>query len=162
DRYHVKAAWVEIEGAHLQPEEQPDQRAVEMRLRGPVEGGAGDPSDALGGGDGFAIGKNAPPAAIEFIRFLTSAENQTNMTKDGLISVPVVKGSETAMTDPLLKEVQQRAGAAKYYQLYYDQYLPPAVGQAVNDSTQGLFAGTTSPEDVAKTIEDTAATELQP
>lgn len=127
-----------------------------------VEGGAGDPSDALGGGDGFAIGKNAPPAAIEFIRFLTSAENQTNMTKDGLISVPVVKGSETAMTDPLLKEVQQRAGAAKYYQLYYDQYLPPAVGQAVNDSTQGLFAGTASPEDVAKTIEDTAATELQP
>ena len=26
-----------------------------------VEGGAGDPSDVLGGGDGFAIGKNAPP-----------------------------------------------------------------------------------------------------
>lgn len=35
-----------------------------------VDGGKGDASDALGGGDGFAIGKNAPPAAIDFIRFL--------------------------------------------------------------------------------------------
>ena len=56
---------------------------------------------------------------------------------------------------------QKRAGAAKYYQLYYDQYLPPAVGQAVNDATQGLFAGTSSPEDVAKTIEEAAAAELK-
>lgn len=127
-----------------------------------VEGGAGDPSDALGGGDGFAVGKNAPPAAIDFVRFLTSVENQTAMAKAGLAVPPVVKGAETALDDPLIKEVQSRAAQAKYYQLYYDQYLPPAVGQAVNDATQGLFAGTSSPEDVAKTIEDTAATELTP
>jgi raffinose/stachyose/melibiose transport system substrate-binding protein len=69
-------------------------------------------------------------------------------------------GAEAGLDDPLLKEVQKRAGEAKYYQLYYDQYLPPAVGQAVNDATQGLFAGTSSPEDVAKTIEDAAAAEL--
>ena len=127
-----------------------------------VEGGKGDASDALGGGDGFAIGKNAPPAAIDFIRFLTSVENQTDMTKGGMVSVPVVKGSEAAIADPLLKELQKRAGEAKYYQLYYDQYLPPAVGQAVNDSTQGLFAGTSSPEEVANTIEEAAAAELTP
>jgi len=127
-----------------------------------VEGGAGDPSDALGGGDGFAIGKNAPPEAIDFVRFLTSVENQTAMTKAGIVSVPVVKGAEAGLEDPLLKEVQIRAGQAKYYQLYYDQYLPPAVGQAVNDATQGLFAGTSSPEQVAQTIEDAAATELAP
>jgi len=127
-----------------------------------VEGGAGDPSDALGGGDGFAIGKNAPKEATDFIRFLTSLENQTVMTKAGFVSVPVVKGAEAGLEDPLLKEVQKRAGEAKYYQLYYDQYLPPAVGQAVNDATQGLFAGTSSPEEVAKTIEDAAATELTP
>ena len=125
-----------------------------------VEGGAGDPSDALGGGDGFAIGKNAPPQAIEFIRFLTSVENQTAMTKAGTVSVPVVKGAEVALTDPLLKEVQNRLAQAKYYQLYYDQYLPPAVGQAVNDATQALFAGTASPEEVAQTIEEAAAAEL--
>ena len=42
------------------------------------------PSDALGGGDGFAIGKNAPKEAIDFIKFLTNVENQTAMTKAGL------------------------------------------------------------------------------
>jgi raffinose/stachyose/melibiose transport system substrate-binding protein len=82
------------------------------------------------------------------------------MAKAGLAVPPTVKGAETGLSDPLIKEVQQRAGAAKYYQLYYDQYLPPAVGQAVNDATQELFAGTASPEQVAKTIEDAAATEL--
>jgi raffinose/stachyose/melibiose transport system substrate-binding protein len=125
-----------------------------------VEGGAGDPSDALGGGDGFAIGKNAPPEAIEFVRFLTNVENQTAMTKAGTVSVPVVKGAEAGLADPLLKDLQGRVSQAKYYQLYYDQYLPPAVGQAVNDATQGLFAGTSSPEEVAQTIEESASFEL--
>ncbi len=127
-----------------------------------VEGGVGDPSDALGGGDGFAVGKNAPPAAIDFVRFLTSVENQTAMAKAGIAVPPVVKGAEAGLEDPLLKEVQSRVSQAKYYQLYYDQYLPPAVGQAVNDATQGLFAGTSTPEQVAQTIEEAAATELAP
>ncbi len=102
----------------------------------------GEASDALGGGDGFAVGKNAPPEAIEFVRFLTSVETQTAMAKAGFAVPPTVKGAEAAIEDPLIKEVQQRAGAATYYQLYYDQYLPPAVGQAINDATQELFAGT--------------------
>src|SRR5215217_5356539 len=125
-----------------------------------VEGGAGDPSDVLGGGDGFAIGKNAPPETIDFVRYLTSLDVQKAMTAAGL-AVPVIKGAEADLADPLLKEVQQRAGAAKYYQLYYDQYLPPAVGSTVNDQTQALFAGSASPEDVAKAIEDSAASELK-
>jgi len=127
-----------------------------------VEGGVGDLSDALGGGDGFAIGKNAPPEAIEFIRFLTSLENQTAMAAAGFAVPPTVKGAEVALDDPLLKEVQRRAGEAKYYQLYYDQYLPPAVGQAINDATQELFAGTRTPEEVAQIIEEAAALELDP
>jgi raffinose/stachyose/melibiose transport system substrate-binding protein len=125
-----------------------------------IEGGAGDPSDALGGGDGFAIGKNAPKEAIDFVRFLTSVETQTAMAKAGFAVPPTVKGAEVALEDPLIKEIQSRAAQAKYYQLYYDQYLPPAVGQAVNDATQELFAGTASPEEVAQTIEDAAAAEL--
>jgi len=126
-----------------------------------VEGGAGDPSDVLGGGDGFAIGKNAPPETIDFVRYLTSLDVQKAMTAANLSVPPVIKGAEAALADPLLKEVQQRAGAAKYYQLYYDQYLPPAVGATVNDEVQALFAGTASPQEVAQAIEDSAASELQ-
>jgi len=125
-----------------------------------VEGGAGDPSDVMGGGDGIAIGKNAPKEAIDFLRFLTSVDVQKSMVTAGIAVPPTVKGAEAALDDPLLKEVQQHAASAKYYQLYYDQYLPPAVAQAVLDATQGIFAGTTTPEDAAKSIEETASTEL--
>ncbi len=43
-----------------------------------VEGGAGGATDALGGGNGICVGKNAPPEAVDFLRFLTSTENQAH------------------------------------------------------------------------------------
>jgi len=125
-----------------------------------VEGGAGDPADALGGGNGFVVGKNAPPETVDFLKYISSVDSQRAQAKIGL-SVPVVKGAEDALTDPLLKLVQQGAAAAKYFQLYYDQALPPAVGSAVNDAVQGLFAGTLTPEQAAQAIEDVAAQELK-
>jgi raffinose/stachyose/melibiose transport system substrate-binding protein len=125
-----------------------------------VEGQKGDNSDVLGGGDGFAIGKNAPKEAIDFVRFMTSLDSQKMLTKQGVAAPPVVKGAESELSDPLLQEVMKHAAAAKYFQLYYDQFLPPAVGEAVNDKTQELFAGTASPEDVAKGIEEVAAAEM--
>ncbi len=125
-----------------------------------VEGGAGDPSDVLGGANGIAVGKNAPAEAIDFLKFLTSLDNQKKVTEDGF-ALPVVKGAETAIGNPLLKDVQSNVAKAKYFQLYYDQFLPPAVGLVVNDATQGIFAGSMSAEAAAKAIEDAAAQELK-
>lgn len=125
-----------------------------------VEGGKGDPGDAVGGGNGFAIGKNASPEAVDFVRFLTSPENQKRLAEIG-VAIPVVKGGEAGMKDPLMITLQKALAAAKYFQLYYDQALPPAMGSVINDSTQELFAGTMSPEQVAQAIEDSAAQELK-
>lgn len=125
-----------------------------------VEGGAGDPADALGGGNGFVIGKNAPPEAVDFLKYLSSVDSQIAQAKIGL-SVPVVKGAESGLSDPMLQLVQKGAAAAKYFQLYYDQAMPPAVGSVVNDSVQGIFAGTLSPEQAAQAIDDSAAQELK-
>jgi raffinose/stachyose/melibiose transport system substrate-binding protein len=125
-----------------------------------VEGGAGDPNDAVGGGNGFAIGKNASPEAIAFVKYLTSADAQKQLAAIN-VAIPVVKGGEAGMTDPLLITLQQSLAKAKYFQLYYDQALPPAMGSVVNDSVQGLFAGTLTPEQAAQAIEDSAKTELK-
>jgi raffinose/stachyose/melibiose transport system substrate-binding protein len=125
-----------------------------------VEGGAGAATDALGGGNGFALGKNAPPEAVDFVKYLTRSESQVQCAQAGFC-VPVVKGGEAGLTDPLLKLVQQGAAAAKYFQLYYDQYLPPAMGSVVNDSVQGVFAGTLTPEKAAQALEDSAKKELK-
>jgi raffinose/stachyose/melibiose transport system substrate-binding protein len=125
-----------------------------------VEGGAGGAADALGGGNGFALGKDAPPEAVDFVKYLTRAESQVQCAEEGFC-VPVVAGGEAGLSDPLLLAVQQGAAAAEYFQLYYDQYLTPAMGSVVNDSVQGVLAETLSPEQAAQALEDSAATELQ-
>ncbi len=125
-----------------------------------VEGGAGAPTDAVGGGNGFAIGKNAPDAAVDFVKFMTSAENQAALAKIG-VAIPVVKGGEVGLSDPLMVIVQKTFSQAQYFQLYYDQALPAAMGSVVNDSTQGIFAGTLSPEQAAQAIEDSAKENLK-
>ena len=121
-----------------------------------VEGGAGSGSDVVGGGNGFAIGKNASPEAIDFVKFLTNKDNQTLIASQGS-GIPVVKGAEAGLKDANMKLVQQAFAKADYFQLYYDQFLPSAVGGAINDNVQKLFAGTASAEDVAKAIEAAAA-----
>jgi raffinose/stachyose/melibiose transport system substrate-binding protein len=125
-----------------------------------IEGGAGAGTDVVGGGNGFAIGKNAEPEAVDFAKYLTNVENQTIIAAHGT-GIPVVKGAEKGLTDPNMLQVQQGFAAAKYFQLYYDQFLPPATGSVLNDSVQGLFAGTLTPEQVAQAVEDSVAQEMK-
>jgi len=125
-----------------------------------VDDGAGGAADAFGGGDGFAIGKNAPPETIELVKFLTSKENQAAMVEAGIASLPVVKGIESSVKEPVMQVLLQNFSQAEYVQLYLDQFLPPAVGLAVNDYVQELFAGTKDATEVAESIEEIAETEL--
>jgi raffinose/stachyose/melibiose transport system substrate-binding protein len=122
-----------------------------------VEGGAGDPSDILGGGNGYAVGKNAPDEAVDFLKYITSVDVQSRST----FAVPVVKGATDSLADdPIMSTILEMRDNAHYAQLYYDQFLPPAVAQAVLDSVQGLFAGELSAEEAAAYIEDEASFEL--
>jgi raffinose/stachyose/melibiose transport system substrate-binding protein len=117
-----------------------------------VEGGAGAATDAMGGGNGFAIGKNASPEAIDFAKYLTSVENQKVVAADGT-AIPVVKGAESALTDPNMQLVAKSFGEAKYFQLYYDTYLGSDLGSVLNDAIQKLYAGTATSEEVCAEIE---------
>jgi raffinose/stachyose/melibiose transport system substrate-binding protein len=121
-----------------------------------VEGGAGAVTDAMGGGNGFAVGKDAEPEAIEFVKYLTNVENQTIIAADG-IGIPVVDGAEVGLTDPNMLLVQQGFAAAEYFQLYYDQILPPVLAGTINDATAKLYAQTATPEEVAQEIANVAA-----
>jgi raffinose/stachyose/melibiose transport system substrate-binding protein len=125
-----------------------------------VEGGAGNKDDIMGGGNGFAVGKNASPVTVDFVKYLTSVENQHIIAQQA-IGLPTVKGAETSITDPLLSQVQASVNKAQYFQLYYDQYLPPAMASVIVDSVQALYAGSASPEAVAKAVEESAASELK-
>jgi raffinose/stachyose/melibiose transport system substrate-binding protein len=54
--------------------------------------------------------------------------------------------------------VQKTFTAAKYFQLYYDQYMPSAMGGILNDAVAKLYAGTETADQVAKEVEAGAVT----
>ncbi|MDP9793275.1 raffinose/stachyose/melibiose transport system substrate-binding protein [Catenuloplanes nepalensis] len=116
-----------------------------------VDGGLGRITDAFGGGGGFAVGRNAPPEAVEFLRFIAQPDNARIEAKTAGV-LPVVKAAQDAVTDPNLRSVADILATSTGFQLYLDQAFPPAVGQQVNDSVAELLAGKSSPEDVAEAI----------
>lgn len=117
-----------------------------------VEGGAGLVTDIVGGGNGFAIGKDAEPEAIGFVKYLTNLDNQKIIASDNT-GIPVAKGASEALVDPNMVLVANAVANSTYYQLYFDQVLPSAMGGIINDAVQKLFAGTATPEEVCAEIE---------
>jgi raffinose/stachyose/melibiose transport system substrate-binding protein len=115
------------------------------------EGGGGLGTDAFGGGNGFAVGKDAPPEAVDFLGYLSSLDVANRVGATGA-RLPVTIGSEGSVTDPDLAVVLAGRGEATYVQLYLDQAYPPAVGGAVNDAVELLFAETGTPQDVVDAI----------
>jgi raffinose/stachyose/melibiose transport system substrate-binding protein len=116
-----------------------------------VDGGKGKLSEAFGGGNGFAIGKNAPASTVDFLKTLMSPANQRKSAATGAV-LPTVKDAADGIADPNSKVVAASLAAATGFQLYLDQAYPPAVGQQVNDSVAELIAGSKSPEQIVKDI----------
>ena len=125
-----------------------------------VTGGTGAGTDGVGGGNGIAVGKNAPPEAVDFLKFFSSVENADSLngsTPPTALS-PVI-GTEDTVTDANLKAVLAGRNAATFIQLYLDQATSPAMGTAINEATVGLFLGSSTPEKVCQAITDAAATQ---
>ncbi len=115
------------------------------------EGGAGASTDAFGGGNGFAVGNDAPPETVDFLGYISSVDVATRIGETGA-RLPVVIGSEDSVTDPDLAAVLAGMSQATYFQLYLDQAYPPAVGAAVNDAVALLFANAGTPQDVVDAV----------
>ncbi|WP_218014214.1 extracellular solute-binding protein [Rubellimicrobium roseum] len=123
-----------------------------------VEGGAGAATDTFGGLNGWAVTANAPDEAIDFLRWFTAPEQQRRQAETtGMI--PVVAGAEEGVVDPLVRASAEALATSGYHQNYLDQDLGPNLGRTVNDVTVELWDGSTSPEDAAQTLQDTAMME---
>jgi raffinose/stachyose/melibiose transport system substrate-binding protein len=117
-----------------------------------IKGGKGKVTDVIGGGNGMAIGKNAPKEAVDFLKFLDSKENNAKYaTIAGII--PTVKGAEVGIKDSNAKLVKGVVDQCTYFQLYLDQFLSPAAGGAVNDAVQTILAGTATPAQACAAIQ---------
>ncbi len=118
-----------------------------------VPGGKGDPSDVLGGINGFLVTKGAPPEAVAFLRYYTSAEVQRDAAGRGFF-IPVAKGAGEALQNPFFRDMAAGLETANYVQNFYDQMLGLSTGRVVNDTSADLAAGRMTPRQVGQAIQD--------
>ena len=121
-----------------------------------VDGGAGDPSALLGGvSPAYAVSAatKVPEVAIEFLRRVTDDDARDLAVADGRLVA--IKGAtyEDEMTSRLATALEEAAAV----QLFWDQYLPPELGQAQLDVSQGLLSKSMTPEEGAAQLEEVAS-----
>lgn len=116
-------------------------------------GGKGQPTDTLGGINGWIVTKGAPKEAVAFLKAFVSDEVQRELARSNFI-IPTFKGSEAALGAAFMQNVARNIAASNYHQNFYDQDLGPSVGRVVNDAVAELAGGSMTPRQVAKAIQD--------
>ncbi|NLG21506.1 MAG: extracellular solute-binding protein, partial [Actinomycetales bacterium] len=123
-----------------------------------VEGGEGDPAAQLGGGDAWGVSADAPPEAVEFVRFMLSDEVQRGFAERNM-GLPTNPNAGDAVADPALAGLLEVRDSAPYVQLYFDTAFGQSVGGAMNDAIALMFAGQASPQDIVDATQAAADAE---
>lgn len=91
-------------------------------------------------------------AAFQFVETFFQDDMVEFMVEQG--KIPPVKGVEDMIKDPVCLQILDAVNRAPATQLWYDQYLPPAVGQVHLDTCQDLFGMITTPEKAASKFQE--------
>lgn len=125
-----------------------------------IPGGKGDPNDLIGTlGDNFVSVSTAckdPDAAVGLIKTLTD----DTAAEARLADKRVMPLKNLQVTEPLLQRINQLIVGAPNVQLWYDQELPPKLGEVHKDTSQALFGLSLTPQAAAQQMEDAAKAEL--
>lgn len=84
-------------------------------------------------------------------QFINDQEYIDALTAAG--KIPPIKGVETKITDPVVKQVWEAFSKASAVQLWYDQYLPPMVAEKHKDTCQEIFGLTMTPDQADQELE---------
>ena len=121
-----------------------------------VEGGEGDQSAALGGGDAWAVAKNAPDAAVDFAQYLLSDDVQKRFAELDM-GLPTNSSASQYVSDPSLATLLEVRDEAPYVQLYFDTAFGASIGGAMNDAIVRIFGSAGDAQGVVDAITDAAA-----
>ena len=76
-------------------------------------------------------------------------------------NIPSIEGMGDTITDHCVKKIWADFSSASNVQLWYDQYLPPAVGEVHKSTCQEIFGLTMTPEQANKALQDAMMAYLQ-
>jgi raffinose/stachyose/melibiose transport system substrate-binding protein len=113
-----------------------------------VAGAKGDPTDVLGGINGWIFSKKASPEAVKFMDWYLSKDNMSKFAKGGYF-IPITAGASDALANPFQQEVAKNLGKAHWLAIFFDQQLGPSVGGTVNDISAALATNSMTAEDAA-------------
>jgi raffinose/stachyose/melibiose transport system substrate-binding protein len=120
-----------------------------------VPGGKGKATDVLGGINGFLVTKTAPKETVDFLNFFSQEKYAKEAAATGGY-IPVYKGAEASIKDPLVKHLADDLAVTTYHQNFFDQDLGPSVGRVINDISVAVAAGEMKPEAAAAAIQEAA------
>jgi raffinose/stachyose/melibiose transport system substrate-binding protein len=120
-----------------------------------LPGGKGKATDTLGGINGFLVTKTAPKETVDFLNFFSQEAYAKEAAATGGY-IPVYKGAESAIKDPLIKHLADDLAVTTYHQNFFDQDLGPSVGRVINDISVAVAAGEMKPEAAAAAIQEAA------
>lgn len=121
-----------------------------------VPDGKGDPRDVLGtlGDNYISISEACPVKDKAFDLLMKMTDDDAAQARLGDQRIMPLKNITT--DDPFLNKVLATVNEAPSVQLWYDQDLPPAVGETVKDSVQELLGLSITPEQAAAKIQQAA------
>ena len=110
-----------------------------------VAGGAGAATDGVGGGNGIAVGKNAPPEAIDFLKFFMQRRQPATSSTPTTSACPR-RSARRARSPTRTSRPSSPVAARPSSCSCTSTRRPPALSaQAFNDATIALFLGTVHP-----------------
>jgi len=116
-------------------------------------GGKGAAADTLGGLNGWLVTKGSPKEAVDFLKFFSRPDNQREAAARGFY-IPVVKGTQDALQNPILRRIAENLERSQYHQIFYDQMLGPSVGAVVNDVSADIAAKVMTPQEAARAVQE--------
>jgi len=122
-----------------------------------IPGSDGDPTAALGGGDGFGCAASAPPECTELLAYIMSDEVQKKFAASGA-GIPTVPAAQSSLEEPSLQAIAEAISDASYIQLWFDTFYGTTIGNAMNEGIVNLVAGNGTPQDIVTKMTDAAAT----
>jgi raffinose/stachyose/melibiose transport system substrate-binding protein len=118
-----------------------------------VKGGKGKANDIFASVDGWLVTKEAPKETVDFFKVWLGKDTQTKLAAGGFF-IPMVKGTAEAIKDPFLHAIAQEAATTSWIAIAMDQLLGPDTGRVFNDEAAAVAAGSATPEQAVKAIQD--------